>query len=404
LFVARETAEELAADGASPQSDSADIEMKPTLPFPRNSDVLAAELERVSLHKDRYYYEGETGRDAGDFNRPGSMRTGEVINSPFFMYEEFEKERRYSESSQATSHVSDKSQSLMSDSSESTVKWRDTKDLHFRMAGNMALAGRQKEGHSLWERATDSAAVADSMRRGHSRAGTTSRSKSSAASTPATAAESLAASFLQLFVEVGLVASSVIYGTYSDFGFTDFSPRLFSTLREMIGVDADSYQNAFKSTANENFSEGRSGAFMFNSCDHRFIVKTTTQAELNALLTLLPNYIQYLKRNPNSLLARFLGAHCITMYSTKLYFIVMLNVFPKEKLSEKYDLKGSWVNRFGNRGDKLTRREKLRAVESIKSVPLYQDNDVQQKICLREQVARELLCQVQKDTQFLASK
>jgi hypothetical protein len=31
-----------------------------------------------------------------------------------------------------------------------------------------------------------------------------------------------------------------------------------------------------------------------------------------------------------------------------LYFVVMLNIFPGIELSERYDLKGSWIDRNGN--------------------------------------------------------
>lgn len=37
------------------------------------------------------------------------------------------------------------------------------------------------------------------------------------------------------------------------------------------------------------------------------------------------------------------------MYDTTLYFVVMLNFFPNIVLSERYDLKGSWVDRNGTR-------------------------------------------------------
>lgn len=105
----------------------------------------------------------------------------------------------------------------------------------------------------------------------------------------------------------------------------------------------------------------------------------------------------------------FLGAHCITMYSNEIYFVVMKNVFPPDvvkrcELSEIYDLKGSWVHRNANRGSRQTRRERAR--EQLESAnanpPLYLDNDLKQKIILRPGVAQALLEQAKRDAVFLS--
>jgi hypothetical protein len=377
----------------------ADIEMKNTLPLPRPSDFILSELERASIGN--YYDEDEEEAFENERYRQranpiqGIRSTKDYINSPFHDAEDTVPGISYTRSSE--SQKSDKSSSQKSDSSQRTVKWKDAADVHFRMVQADAGLTAGKPSTKLWEVNTSGQDGTRQAVKSSSKPIVRVRSKSSRI-------ENFANSFSGLFEHARIAAASAVYGTYDEFGFVDYSTKQFASLREMAGIDASSYINAFKSTTNENFSEGRSGAFMFCSSDHRFVVKTTTLIELKALLSLLPSYISFVKANPNSLLARFIGAHCITMYSTKLYFIVMLNVFPKERLSEKYDLKGSWINRFGNRGDKLTRREKLRDTESIKSVPLYQDNDVQQKICLRRQVALELLTQVEKDTRFLASR
>lgn len=86
----------------------------------------------------------------------------------------------------------------------------------------------------------------------------------------------------------------------------------------------------------------RSGAFLFFSSNQKYLVKTTTKDEIFLLQRILKKYEEYLSSdiNKHSLLIRFLGAHCITMYGQKLYFVVMSNVFPDTPLSERYDLKG----------------------------------------------------------------
>ena len=80
---------------------------------------------------------------------------------------------------------------------------------------------------------------------------------------------------------------------------------------------------------------------MFYSEDLRYIVKTTSREDIDTLLRMLPRYVAYIEANPHTLLNKYLGAHCITMYGKEIFFTVVLNVFPPGKqLSEIYDLKG----------------------------------------------------------------
>jgi hypothetical protein len=139
---------------------------------------------------------------------------------------------------------------------------------------------------------------------------------------------------------------------------------------------------------------------MFFSANQKYIVKTTATGDMGSLYRILPKYVEYLRKNPNSLIVRFLGAHNITMYGVKLYFVVMLNVFTSENLSERYDLKGSWVNRHGFKGGRNA-HELIRGARKATSVPLYQDNDLQHKISLHPDVVKPFAQQVKKDAEFL---
>jgi len=197
-------------------------------------------------------------------------------------------------------------------------------------------------------------------------------------------------------------AKALFVSAYNDFRFKDFCSPYFSQMRCMCGIVDEDYATAFESTCKESFSEGRSGAFMFLSADQRFIVKTTSKQDMAALYRIIPKYVEYLKSNPNSLIVRFLGAHSIKMYGVNLYFVVMLNVFPKFPLSERYDLKGSWVNRHGFNGNsKKTRSEMMVRREQPSSPPLYQDNDLQHKISLQPEVIKPFVGQIKKDAEFL---
>ena len=199
---------------------------------------------------------------------------------------------------------------------------------------------------------------------------------------------------------INTASNTLLMSAYDSFRFKDFCPSFFKEIRGLCGVDEDEYSSAFTSTTKERFSEGRSGAFMFFSSNQKYVVKTTVKGDMCSLYRILPKYVEYLRKNPNSLIVRFLGAHNITMYGVKLYFVVMLNVFTSDSLSERYDLKGSWVNRHGFKGGRnatgLGRGDKKSS-----SVPLYQDNDLQHKISLHPDVIRPFARQVKMDSEFL---
>ena len=46
---------------------------------------------------------------------------------------------------------------------------------------------------------------------------------------------------------------------------------------------------------------------MFSSFDRRFLVKTMNNAEKKVLIGSLPEYLNHLKKNPQSLIARIYG-------------------------------------------------------------------------------------------------
>ena len=81
-------------------------------------------------------------------------------------------------------------------------------------------------------------------------------------------------------------------------------------------------------------------------CGPDLIVKTVKRSEAKALLNILDIYKAHLAANEDSLLVRFYGLHSLKMYSQEFNFVVMGNIFPKTAIiNERYDIKGSWVNR-----------------------------------------------------------
>lgn len=206
------------------------------------------------------------------------------------------------------------------------------------------------------------------------------------------------------------------------FMFTDYRPKQFANLRALFGISNEDYLSSFKSTTMPSFSEGRSGAFIYFSSDRKYIVKTTTDREFLKLMQILPDYERYfmdeLSSGHDPLITRFLGAHKIVMYDIPLYFVIMQNVCPS--VNEKYDLKGSWVNRHSSKkssyNPELSRPKKFTIPESDKlnrvrhhpggkdGATLFLDNDLQNCFLLHPHVARALSQQILRDIKLLESK
>lgn len=198
---------------------------------------------------------------------------------------------------------------------------------------------------------------------------------------------------------------NIFGGTQSDdFSFRDYCPHLFAKIRQLQGITAEDFAASFKTQCKLSFSEGRSGAFLFFSGDERFVCKTTSKSECDKLKEILPQFINYLEANPKTLIVTYLGCHCITMYGVSIYFTVMKNAFPVESIrliDERYDLKGSWVNRRGKK--KMTRKSmSTKAANKTELAPLYQDNELLHTIILPQERALALKDQILRDSAFLA--
>ena len=71
---------------------------------------------------------------------------------------------------------------------------------------------------------------------------------------------------------------------------------------------------------------GRSGSFFFFSHDRKFIIKTMTKGELHLLLSIMPAISSHFKQNPDSLLAKILGAFTVKSNSTdEVHLMLMEN-------------------------------------------------------------------------------
>ena len=118
--------------------------------------------------------------------------------------------------------------------------------------------------------------------------------------------------------------------------------------------------------------------------DHRYILKTIERHEQRQLLAMLPQYYDHLRAHPRSLLCRYYGCYALTMHSQCRHFVVMESLFfNSESIHEKYDLKGSWVDRRRHVG------------------ATYLDLDMRRKLLLPTPVGAELLRQCTLDVALL---
>lgn len=149
----------------------------------------------------------------------------------------------------------------------------------------------------------------------------------------------------ELYSEKKRLATTVYnneYRYYEKLGFTDYAPKIFQNIREVCGIDNQMYEQSFADTLLERASEGKSGMLFYFTSDRKYLVKTMTKWEHSFLLNVLPLYHQYILKQPNSLLCRFLGCHSMQLPVgwNKMFFVVMENVFPDGPVDERYDLKG----------------------------------------------------------------
>jgi len=177
--------------------------------------------------------------------------------------------------------------------------------------------------------------------------------------------------------------------------FYDFAPEVFRYLRyHCLDLDDEGYLDSVGYSKErmdnlvQKFSDGRSGAFFYFSHDSRFLIKTIPVSEAYFFLSILPEYAKYLEQNPDTLLNKIIALHAIEIYGVVIYFVVMENIFVANmQPHEKYDIKGSWVDR--------------NTQHRTESGKLMKDNDLHKRMIMRPHMKHMFLGQLEKDTSFM---
>ena len=157
------------------------------------------------------------------------------------------------------------------------------------------------------------------------------------------------------YKEYQLDDNSIEQSEYLNVRVIDYAPRCFSYLRKLEKIDIDKMIESFlpkNNTQGIKRSQGKSGSFFISTDDNKYMIKTLKSDELELLKhAFLKDYINHIKKNPNSLLCRLYGMYNIILgQGDEILIIVMRNVIGdfKENTIVKFDLKGSTYKRKAN--------------------------------------------------------
>jgi len=185
-----------------------------------------------------------------------------------------------------------------------------------------------------------------------------------------------------------------------DFHFKDYCPEIFNQLREWFGLDPREYLLSLCGNFNliEFVSNSKSGEFFFYSHDRQFLIKTMPKSESILLRRLLPEYFNYISRQPNTLMTKFFGMHRVKTPARwePVYFMIMGSVFNStHDIHKIYDLKGSHYKR---------RAKKPKGEERNNKVPILKDLDWldnKERLRVDAMTAKLFSDQLRRDIEFL---
>lgn len=189
--------------------------------------------------------------------------------------------------------------------------------------------------------------------------------------------------------------------------FHDYGTDVFAYLRARFGIAADEYVASVRgsdgsSEVMERYTEGASGSFFYFTADRRYLVKTLSASEAHSMLLLLPGYARHMENNPDALLTKFTGFHAVRLYGSMKYFVVMQScIHTSLPIDQRYDLKGSWVNRHARPKVRGGRRQRLRRLADHGGGGVLKDGDLQFQVALDPETRRRFLEQCGRDARFL---
>jgi hypothetical protein len=144
-------------------------------------------------------------------------------------------------------------------------------------------------------------------------------------------------------------------------------------------------------------SAGKSGSFFLFSFDNKFLIKTMNNSELAVFRQALPKYVQFLRKNPKSLIARIYGIFTVVMEDiVPVHLLLMSNSAQTGRdIENVFDLKGSIINREVHAKD-------IRPGGTLKDVNLLNLKLTEVFLTFQRNDMRAIMMQVFEDIRFLA--
>lgn len=185
----------------------------------------------------------------------------------------------------------------------------------------------------------------------------------------------------------------------------EYAPKTFRNLRKLDNITQQTIELSFNIEDNikplNNFqgSEGKSGSVFFITHDSKFIIKTISKQELNAMLNfLLENYYKLNAERSVTYLTRIYGLFTLQTGSSELHVVLMENIAPfnKQSLLYKFDLKGS----IQGRRTKQLFSKKGKTFKDLDYIDI-KDKEPNAKIILETKVVRAMKKVIKEDLKIL---
>ncbi|KAI4313804.1 hypothetical protein L6164_026754 [Bauhinia variegata] len=207
-----------------------------------------------------------------------------------------------------------------------------------------------------------------------------------------------------LHLQISFGDDSLGAGGKVNFSVTCYFAKQFDSLRKRCCPSEVDFIRSLSRCQRWRAQGGKSNVYFAKSLDERFIIKQVIKTELDSFEEFAPQYFKYLTESLNSgsptCLAKILGIYQVSVKypkggkETKMYLMVMENLFYKRKISRVYDLKGSARSRYNpdtSGANKVMLDMNL--LEALRTKPIF----------LGSKAKRRLERAVWNDTSFLAS-
>ncbi|KAJ6242951.1 phosphatidylinositol 5-phosphate 4-kinase [Anaeramoeba flamelloides] len=185
--------------------------------------------------------------------------------------------------------------------------------------------------------------------------------------------------------------------------FIEYHSDLIEKVRESQGISLQEYHKSIKGIKPMVTDSGKSGAFFFRSKDKRYVVKSIPKTDSQVLKQILPDYLEHLIKNPNSLINPIYGHYKLKTENVVEYYIIMANVFQSDlPIDQIYDLKGSTIGRENSTENENSNETNLQSGNNgIQMEKVLKDNDLDEKIEMSFKTKKLFIKQLESDLDFL---